>query len=426
MSARIDMVFISLLIKGETRDWQSLGVAAEMIESDLRPVYTFCVNHWKKENKWPEKGTIKSHFAFFIFYKADEPISYYAKELKTRFKAAKLREALGDITEAFNKGDMELAVNTAIEQTRVLAQYTGDIKVMEYTQSLKEAIVDPKSRYKCKAEYSFGSSTLDRDLTGMERGDWAVIAGLPKRGKTWLLLKLIFNMWLEGMNVLLISLELNSKIITRRLDSLIAKVDYDKYRCGELTEAQERYFLNRIKFLQRAGGKLHVVSAENHDFNREDKFGSVESIYNYARRFKPDFIAVDGIYIGMNLKWEEATKFTNDFHLMLQQLQIPAYSTTQLKQMSDPANPKFSDLSFSAGFGQACDFLFLLAGDENMKKDHQSVLKVGLARETVDGQSYVVELNPGSKVEISPVELQVKNHLAEEDKPSAEQKGGGD
>ena len=182
--ARTDNIFISLLIKGEIKDWGALGITPEMIESDLRPVYNFVVEHWRRENKWPDKLTVVQHYQFFKFYKAKEPITYYAKEIKTRFKAAKLREALGEITEAFNQGDIELAVNTSIEKSRELSQYAGDIKVVEYTESLMAAAKDIRARKHTKAEFSFGSNALDRDLIGMERGDWAIIAGLPKRGKT--------------------------------------------------------------------------------------------------------------------------------------------------------------------------------------------------------------------------------------------------
>lgn len=239
-------------------------------------------------------------------------------------------------------------------------------------------------------------------------------------GKTWLLLQAACNMWAAGYKILVISLEMSTKIIQDRLDAIMCKMDYGKYRRGIISANEERALYRMAKRLKTSKNSFDLISFENYDGGARTALGSVESLRACVQRYQPDFLYVDGLYLGMSMEWEKATKFANDFRLMLGMVGVPCAATTQAKQDADDDNPRMGDLAFTAGFQHAAAYVLMITrcGEGRTGELMMRAVKV---REAEDRQDYFVDFKPATKIEVVPMVQERKSLLRDDDEEEYEE-----
>lgn len=422
--SNLDSILVNLLLKQEKVDLDHLGITSEMIDVDIRPVYNFVVQHYNRYGKLPAKSEVRRNFKQFRFIKPSEPIEYYSEKIRTNYQAARLRGVLADASAAYNEEDLAKAIEVFRQGADEILKVSGKAKVVDFGEALKRAPEEIETEHVLAADYPFGDPVLDQDLVGMEKGDWALIAGNAAAGKTWWLLKLAYNLWRKHkLKILFVSLELSTKIILRRLYSIAAKVSYSRFRRNCLT-AEERARFHRVA-KKEMDGVFEIISAADDAVGAGNKFGSLDHIRQKVLKHKPDILCVDGLYLAMDMdKWGETVRFANDFHMLLQEMKTPAITTTQLKNIKDTSNPQLSDLAFTAAFQQATDFVFLLAKDPKMRQEHFSMVTVGKAREAEDCQKYYLQFDPGAKIYLERIDKRVNNPLMEDINDGAQEKSG--
>ena len=385
------------------------GLTPEMFESDARPILLMVISHFRQHNKLPSKMEILRHFKNFHFKKATEPIEYYTGEINRRFKMVQFRNTISEALASIEKTE-------DAEIDKVLADVVGKFNTalmcgtthaIDYINRIDEIETELFRKRAMPAEHSFGMAALDNDLIGTNGGDLTLLGGESGLGKTWVLLQMAYNDWyLKQQDSLIISLEMNPKIIQDRLDAIMCKFDYSRYRRGNITEAEEALLYSNLRAMKERETSLRLISFENYDSKAKAKLGSVDSVYACIQRYKPKRIWVDGLYLGMSMKWEEATAFANDFHSMLENCHVPCTATTQLKQEADANNPKLKDLAFTAAFQHASSYVFMMGYD----KDHadRGVLTATTVkcRESEERKKYVLEFKPATKIEMVSMDLE--------------------
>lgn len=111
-----------------------------------------------------------------------------------------------------------------------------------------------------------GFAAFDDKNGGVRRGELLYVLGRKGAGKSVMLAQLAINMWLQGLNVIMYSLEISKEDYQRRLDANAANVDVGGLKLGKLTEEDEAKYRRYIEGLKkglapdgRRVGKLHVV-----------------------------------------------------------------------------------------------------------------------------------------------------------------------
>lgn len=395
------------------------GLIPEMMESDARPILLMVISHFRQHNKLPSKTEILRHFQNFHFKKATEPIEYYTSEVNRRFKMVQFRntisEALATIEHTEDK-----------EIDRVLADVVGKFNAalmcgtshaINYVNRIDNIAAELIRKRTMPAEHSFGMAALDKDLIGTNGGDLTLLGGETGLGKTWVLLQMAYNDWAATQkDSLFISLEMNANVMQDRMDAIMCKFDYDRYRRGNISPEEESFLINNLKALRERAASFRMISFENYDRKAKSKLGSVDSIAACIQRYKPKRVWVDGLYLGMSMKWEEATAFANDFHAMLESLHIPCTATTQLKQEADANAPKLKDLAFSAALGHAAAYVIILGYDKDKRDRSELTATATKVRESADKGKYVVEFKPATKIDMISMDLPpVRNDWWNED-----------
>ena len=111
-----------------------------------------------------------------------------------------------------------------------------------------------------------GFDAFDGPNGGVRRGELLYVLGRKGAGKSVMLIQLARNIWLQGINVIMFSLEISKDDYQRRLDACIAQVDVGGLKMGKLTEEDEAKYRAYVHGLRegrapdgRKVGKLHVV-----------------------------------------------------------------------------------------------------------------------------------------------------------------------
>ncbi len=114
----------------------------------------------------------------------------------------------------------------------------------EFTSDLNTAGVKPKELFDAMKEpdksriiptYIEG---LDENIVGV--GGLSIIAGESGGGKSIMLLNMAINQFLNGHNILFVSLELSAQVIGQRLASYLTKIPYGRIVKNELTKEEQK------------------------------------------------------------------------------------------------------------------------------------------------------------------------------------------
>lgn len=414
--ALIDSQFVTRIIRHPEEDWLSTGVTSSMLGLDVRPVYLFIHREATAAGGVvPTMETVKQFFPAFRSKRAPEPILFYARQIMDRYAERQLKEATAQLTETLSteKPDLARAGDIITETSQVLSSLApGKIVNSTYGRDPKERLNALKEAATGRAaDFSLGHSVLDEDLIGAEKGDFYLIAGTPAAGKTWLLLKTLYTLWFkEHLNVLLFSFELNRKLITRRLDSIVAGVRYNLFRRGLLTPDEMRHFQKQLLRLKQVPSFFEILTTEQCDPMAKTSPARLDYVYGKILQLKPDIVGIDGFYLMHGIgdsDWTRMAYLTRGFHGITQATGVNGWATTQLTKTSDDKNPKLRDLSFSWTFAQDTDGAFLLSRPEGSFP----IMNIGKFREAEDTLKYALKFNPGAEIEVERMAPVVENPL---------------
>lgn len=413
---RIDSQFITRIIRNPDEEWMSCGVSGMMLEPTARDVFLFILKEATAyQGCVPTMETIKQFFPNFKSRKAPEPLDFYARAILERFRIRHLQETAVELAATLREDevDVERAAEIISEANAKLNQCSRTrVEALSYGKNPQQRINAYKeAKNGGSADFSLGHAVLDQDLIGGEKGDFYIIAGTPGAGKTWLLLKTLYNLWTkEDLNILLFSYELGNKLITRRIDSIVAAVEYGRFRRGILTDEEYSCFTKRLLRNSRRKNYFQILTTESSDPTAKTGPRKLDYVYGKILQEKPDIVGIDGMYLMSGdgkTDWERIASLTRGFHAVTQATGVNAWATTQLTKTSDEKNPKLRDLSFSWTFAQDTDGAFLLSRPEGSFP----IVNVGKFREAEDSMRYALRFNPGADIEIERMAPQTENPL---------------
>jgi replicative DNA helicase len=260
-----------------------------------------------------------------------------------------------------------------------------------------------------KVSISTGITQLDYATGGVFPGEYWVVAGDPRIGKTTLAIQWAENLSVFG-NVLFCSLEMGYHDITDRRVSLrlgqpfrvLRSGDWDKEveediskTMGELSESSVFYFG------QAASGEL-------------GKSVTTQSIYAIARYMKMahglsaiivDYLQAVGDDYGKSL-YEKVTNISSKLQSMAKSLEIPVIVLCQLNREAvhrDDKRPRISDIRSSGNVEYDADVILLiyrdvLGEDESIRPD-EAEIEIGKQRQS-DVARQIIKLKWDAKKHI--------------------------
>jgi replicative DNA helicase len=203
----------------------------------------------------------------------------------------------------------------------------------------------------------------------------------PKSLKTWLLLYSAVHVFKRGFRPLVISKEMPTEQIRRRIHAIFAAMDYHALRTGRLTPREEqRYFEDLEAFSEN---DPFILSGDD-----EDK-GGVMSVSAKIREYDPDVVFIDGVYLMHDDRtnkrtsdWQGIAHITQDLKRMAKQLDIPVIGSTQANRSAEKSKGESkSEVAYGDSFTQDADYLIRIIFEKQQQEDHEAIITLPVIRE---------------------------------------------
>lgn len=212
-----------------------------------------------------------------------------------------------------------------------------------------------------------GFSYLDRVLGGgFHRSDLILIGARPGMGKTSFALNVARNIAMKGRKVLFFSLEMSNEQLAQRIISTEARIISNKFRTGEITDAD----------WEKIGLALqNLVNAELY-FDDTANITVPEMKARVRRMKNVDCVIIDYLQLMSGTKHtdnrvQEVTEITRSLKLMAKDLNIPVVTCSQLSRNTAKTadhRPQLTDLRESGSIEQDADIVLMLHREDYYNK----------------------------------------------------------
>jgi replicative DNA helicase len=240
-----------------------------------------------------------------------------------------------------------------------------------------------------------GFNRLDEMTSGLQKGDFVVLAGRPSMGKSAIALNFLSSAVLSGGSVGFFSLEMPAEQLTLRLLSSTAGIPIQKIRNATIT-SEEWIELTNVA-AQLAKQKIFI----------DDTAGiNIMELRTRARKLKAEhgikMIMVDYLQLLHSARrhenrHQEVSEISRSLKALAKELSLPVVALSQLSRAVDSRmdkRPMLSDLRESGAIEQDADLIMFLYRDVVYNPDTEdpelTELIVGKQR---NGPTGMVELN---------------------------------
>ena len=216
---------------------------------------------------------------------------------------------------------------------------------------------------------STGFIDLDRQTSGLQKGDLIIVAGRPSMGKTAFSVNIAENVALkEGLPVLVFSMEMGASQLASRILGSVGRIDQSRMRTGKLTDDEWPKITEAISRLNETTIMI-------------DETGALSSLELRARARRIarkcgalGLIVVDYLQLmsgnsganGEN-RATEISEISRSLKSLAKELQCPVVALSQLNrglEQRPNKRPVMSDLRESGAIEQDADVILFIYRDE--------------------------------------------------------------
>jgi replicative DNA helicase len=212
-----------------------------------------------------------------------------------------------------------------------------------------------------------GFIDLDKQTSGLQKGDLVIIAGRPSMGKTAMALNIAENVALaEGLPVVIFSMEMSGEQLAARLLGSVGRVDQSRMRTGKLQDDEWPRVTDAIARLSNTQILI-------------DETGALSSLElrARARRIARNFGGTLGLVVidylqlmsgsGSENRATEISEISRSLKSLAKELQCPVVALSQLNrglEQRPNKRPIMSDLRESGAIEQDADVIMFIYRDE--------------------------------------------------------------
>jgi len=341
----------------------------------------------------------------------EEEFDYHYEEFRKKYWSELLITALG------RKNTTGGAIDLLVDQQNPLAAWDKirgvgltieasrageEIKRGDIKESTGERL-DKYEYVKENPEEGFGLKTgfhpLDEATKGLKGGEILIIAGRPGSGKSISSLVIGKNIFKDGKNVLLISIEMPKEQYELRFDASYTGLETDKIELGTLDEKEEEHYKGCLKEIREKDNWFYTI-----DTFRCTPLTVEAEIEMALQRFAPDVVIID--YLGIMKDDEEQpsdnaeqAQIIYKIRMIARKYFIPFIIPVQLNR--DLKKRKGTErLSRSDVIGQTADVVIQIEEkdetDEVAKLDNNMIFFISKNRKGKAGEPFTMYYNPAT------------------------------
>ncbi len=309
-----------------------------------------------------------------------ESTEFYAEILHEKATRRRLMQASSQIRDLAMDEDVELAdvMNQAQEAVFELGQTDAQRGFTRIRPLLTQSIDEIEKLFH-KEERFLGVPTgfMDFDVmtSGLQPGNFIIIAARPSMGKTTLVLNMAQNIALEQARpVAIFSLEMPAQDIVMRMLSAESQIDFGRLRTGNfsedywrpLTEGASRLAEAPILINDNRGLTIQALRAEGRRLKGEHEDLAL-IIVDYLQLLRGT-----GRY---NSREQEISEISRSLKVLAWELNVPIVACSQLSREVErrpDKQPQLSDLRESGAIEQDADLVAFLYREDYYQEEEQA------------------------------------------------------
>lgn len=262
-----------------------------------------------------------------------DPPDYFLDRMRTRaaFNAvSSSHPAFRSAMEARDMDEVERILSAMIHQARRFRDSSHAITMEEGLRQVNADVSEAQGAVGLRG-VTLGFPPLDEITAGAQAGEVVVICGRAGAGKTYAMAKMAQDAWLGGATVGLVSMEMSTLPLARRMAGICTGVNPKLLRTGEVSTHAQR----RIEAMaERYASSPNRFYLESGDFDK-----NVSYLDRYFDEYGCDALYVDSAYLmtptqvsrGASL-WERIAQIVKDLKKLSLRHEKPVILTMQLNR----------------------------------------------------------------------------------------------
>lgn len=238
MSSNLEL----LLLSHVTSEAGLKSILAENFNSTLlytlkhKSVLEFALGYYKKSKRAPTEEVLAVEFPGLKLETSEESVGWLIEQLRKRYSKNELQALLAIVATKSVEDPVEASkflAGRSSSLTRNLISAQSTISIKGNTEDRLSAYLD-RATHSGKSGMIFGWEDIDEATYGIQSGELAILAALPKTGKTYTVLQAAVACAREGQTVFVSSLEMDEMQMAQRVDCLVSGVSPRRYQRGQL------------------------------------------------------------------------------------------------------------------------------------------------------------------------------------------------
>lgn len=252
--------------------------------------FQFVREHYEKYGNVPDKATFLRQFPEIELVEVNESDKYLVDTIREEYLFRKYAPILQQAAKLAKK-DANAGVEYMLSAMKDL-QPNYSLAGVDLIADAAQRLEHYKERVEHQGDWYFSSGfpELDNVIHGIQRSEeFVVLYARTNQGKSWVLEKIITNIWKQGFNVGYISPEMGADSIGYRFDTLYKGFSNKDLMWGNKDlnlEEYEKY----IEELKKQKSKFIVATPI--DFGNRI---TVSKLRNFVKQYKLEALAIDGI-----------------------------------------------------------------------------------------------------------------------------------
>jgi hypothetical protein len=382
----------SIVASGNLGDVADAGITADFFEDAMnrklfRTVQEFKLNY----GKVPTLDVLHKDYPTVKLPDPDEhPLAYLLDQMRESRRYNILAEGVMRASELLQMGDSEQSLDVLAQ---AMSQVHNEIPrsiiddlTAETLERRRAAYAELRKRDGRLRGIPSGFYSIDRATQGFQSQQLVTFVGLPKAGKSTLLLLAAMAAHEHAFRPLIVGFEMSNEEQQWRHAALLARVSHNRLQAGELTRDEE-------KRLDRAWRRL-IAMPEFFMSADISSATTLSGLQAQIERCEPDIVFVDGVYMMRDEQGEAQgspqaiTNITRGMKRLSQSLELPIVQSTQaLAWKTDKRRGITGDsIGYSSSFLQDSD---LVIGVEQTPVDEINKVKILAARNAAQMEKYV-------------------------------------
>jgi replicative DNA helicase len=365
----------------------------EIFSPEEKMVLDLVLNHYKDYGKSIEFETLHAATGVEWNDQPDEPIAYWLDH-KARSHSYKLLGSLsagikGDLENAIKTEEIIQTVKSSIIKCESVISTNLTLESMISADAFMSFMADHSSRQMISTPWP---QLTEKIQGGLKQSELFVLAARPGVGKTMVLLQMLNKIWQSeersGYNkkVLLVTTEMSTEAMQLRAMYFAGVFgSMGRLRRAMLSKFEQDWVTNLLRGFEADG------SSDNFKVIGDSLELNIDLVEAQVEMFKPDVLAIDGVYL-----LKVAGKESHDKHTRIAEVfdrlkglakkkNISVIVTSQLNRSNNKGvktqKIDLDRMAFSDNIGMVSDYIFFLTQDDTQRAQRQMCIEVGKLRE---------------------------------------------